>query len=81
MHSRTAVTMSSCEQVKTFFLVYGTIFACVELGGTLKSPWECQARHPCSRGWHWVMLHTLERSQCEAEARGRRPRGHQPCKS
>ena len=81
MHSHAAVTMSSCEQVKTFFLVYGTIFACVELGGTLKSPWECQARHPCSRGWHWAALHTLERSQCEAEARGRRPRGHQPCKS
>ena len=38
MHSRAAVTTSSCEQVKTFFLVYGTIFACVELVSTLKPP-------------------------------------------
>ena len=36
MHSRATVTTSSCEQVKTFFLVYGTIFACLELGSTLK---------------------------------------------
>jgi hypothetical protein len=35
---RAAVTMSSRVQVKTFFVVYGIGFACLELGSTLKPP-------------------------------------------